>query len=189
LALDPGGGEPLPHLTPTNVGLGGIIGFAAQVAVPPTLELIYATRPYLTRHGAGPLPYEGELDPEELGIKDETNVPNTWQQSLRFAPLDLGALLRRIQLDLRWLRVIPQAQRPKLILSLGITCLDQVENTDFPFYDLNGERQTGVTKFLNECHWILEKISAGYERGRMITCFGEDREDTHDSGELSVQVA
>lgn len=43
------------------------------------------TRTYVTRHGAGPLPYE--CSREALGIMqaDATNVDNPWQGSLRYA--------------------------------------------------------------------------------------------------------
>ncbi|MBO7095335.1 MAG: hypothetical protein J6V94_00060, partial [Lachnospiraceae bacterium] len=43
------------------------------------------TRSYVTRHGAGPLPYE--CPASELGITspDETNVHNSWQGNIRYA--------------------------------------------------------------------------------------------------------
>ena len=48
-------------------------------------EAIYVTRPYVTRHGNGPLPCE--VDPSELpGVgEDLTNQPNEWQGTLRYA--------------------------------------------------------------------------------------------------------
>lgn len=42
-------------------------------------EAVYVTRTYLTRHGAGPF----REDPE-LHFDDETNVPNPWQDNIRF---------------------------------------------------------------------------------------------------------
>ncbi len=42
-------------------------------------EAVYVTRTYLTRHGAGPF----REDPE-LHFTDETNVPNPWQDNIRF---------------------------------------------------------------------------------------------------------
>ena len=42
-------------------------------------EAVYVTRTYLTRHGAGPF----KEDPE-LHFADETNVPNPWQDNIRF---------------------------------------------------------------------------------------------------------
>jgi adenylosuccinate synthase len=51
----------------------------------PLNEFIYVTRPYVTRHGNGPLPHE--LKREELpGVgKDSTNMDNEWQGSIRYA--------------------------------------------------------------------------------------------------------
>ena len=48
-------------------------------------EVVYVVRSYLTRHGAGPLPFQCRA--EELGniLRDETNVPNPWQGSLRYS--------------------------------------------------------------------------------------------------------
>ena len=42
-------------------------------------EAVYVTRTYLTRHGAGPF----EEDPE-LVFEDLTNMPNPWQDKIRF---------------------------------------------------------------------------------------------------------
>ena len=32
------------------------------------------------------MPYAGEFDPEKYSITDNTNIPNDWQGTLRFAP-------------------------------------------------------------------------------------------------------
>ena len=42
-------------------------------------EAVYVTRTYLTRHGAGP--FKEDL---KLHFTDETNVPNPWQDNIRF---------------------------------------------------------------------------------------------------------
>ena len=44
-------------------------------------EAVYVTRSYVTRHGNGPLPYEEK----RAYFYDETNMPNEWQGTLRFA--------------------------------------------------------------------------------------------------------
>lgn len=190
LALDPGCG-PLPHLTPTHVGVGGLVGFASsyQSIWVPELELMYATRPYLTRHGAGPLPLEGHWS---IPVVDETNQRNDWQGSLRFAPLNFQDMYLRIREDLKWACLFPE--KPKLTFSLGVTCLDQVEKEDFPFTDLNGEAQVGLSDFLNECSHLIDLLVSDHgvdgRAGRLITCYGEEPVDTHDSGEAYVaQVA
>ena len=42
-------------------------------------EAIYVTRAYLTRHGAGPF-----AEDPDLHFTDETNIPNPWQDNMRF---------------------------------------------------------------------------------------------------------
>jgi adenylosuccinate synthase len=187
LALDPGVGK-LPWLTPTYVGVGGLLPVMRDVFAP-EIELIYATRPYLTRHGAGPLPEEHLW---EIPVTDETNVPNKWQDSLRFAPLNFQHLRQRIGLDFQWARMWPWPE-VKFTVSLGVTCLDHVQDLDFPFIDQTGRQKTGVSKFLNECDDFLDELGSACDkrgRGRLITCFSEDPADTHESREgIDVRVA
>ena len=73
-----------PHLTPSKTGLHNIAQFLEKRDMPLD-EFIYVTRPYVTRHGNGPLPHE--LKREELpGVgKDSTNMDNEWQGSIRYA--------------------------------------------------------------------------------------------------------
>ncbi len=73
-----------PHLTPSKTGLHNIAQFLEKRDMPLN-EFIYVTRPYVTRHGNGPLPHE--LKREELpGVgKDSTNMDNEWQGSIRYA--------------------------------------------------------------------------------------------------------
>ena len=73
-----------PHLTPSKTGLHNIAQFLEKRDMPLN-EFIYVTRPYVTRHGNGPLPHE--LKREELpGVgKVSTNMDNEWQGSIRYA--------------------------------------------------------------------------------------------------------
>ena len=73
-----------PHLTPSKTGVHNIAQFLEKRDMPLN-EFIYVTRPYVTRHGNGPLPHE--LKREELpGVgKDSTNMDNEWQGSIRYA--------------------------------------------------------------------------------------------------------
>ena len=88
LLLDEFNLEYAPHLTSSRTGLyepARILRSVFGDDMPDT-EVVYVTRSYVTRHGAGLLPYENLFDPLEYGITDSTNVPNEWQGSLRFAP-------------------------------------------------------------------------------------------------------
>jgi adenylosuccinate synthase len=73
-----------PHVTASRTGLTNPVCFLRKYGLSLT-EAVYVTRTYVTRHGAGPLPYE--CSREALGIMqaDATNVDNPWQGSLRYA--------------------------------------------------------------------------------------------------------
>ena len=73
-----------PHLTSSKTGIHNPAVFLEKRDLS-LEEAIYVTRPYVTRHGNGPLPCE--VDPSELpGVgEDLTNRPNEWQGTLRYA--------------------------------------------------------------------------------------------------------
>ena len=73
-----------PHLTSSKTGIQNPTIFLEKRGLSLD-EAIYVTRPYVTRHGNGPLPCE--VDRSELpGVgEDLTNQPNEWQGTLRYA--------------------------------------------------------------------------------------------------------
>ena len=73
-----------PHLTSSKTGIHNSAIFLEKRGLS-LEEAIYVTRPYVTRHGNGPLPCE--VDSSELpGVgEDLTNRPNEWQGTLRYA--------------------------------------------------------------------------------------------------------
>ena len=73
-----------PHLTSSKTGIHNPAIFLEKRGLFLD-EAIYVTRPYVTRHGNGPLPCE--VDSSELsGVgEDLTNRPNEWQGTLRYA--------------------------------------------------------------------------------------------------------
>ncbi len=105
-----------PHVTRSNTGLTNVVYLASRYGLD-RLDVTYATRTYLTRHGAGPL--VGECD---LVFNDDTNVPNQFQGTLRFAPLDWTQVNNSISID------FGQAKQRFSNLSAGIaiTCADQL---------------------------------------------------------------
>ena len=84
LLLDSENQEYAPHVTASRTGLYNPCRILAGCGLKLT-EAVYVTRSYVTRHGAGPLPYE--CKDAELGITspDKTNVHNSWQGSIRYA--------------------------------------------------------------------------------------------------------
>ena len=73
-----------PHLTSSKTGIHNPTIFLEKRGLS-LEEAIYVTRPYVTRHGNGPLP--SEVKRSELpGVgEDLTNQPNEWQGILRYA--------------------------------------------------------------------------------------------------------
>ena len=84
LLLDQDYEDYAPNLTSSKTGIHNSAIFLEKRGLY-LEEAIYVTRPYVTRHGNGPLPCE--VDPSELpGVgEDLTNQPNEWQGTLRYA--------------------------------------------------------------------------------------------------------
>lgn len=73
-----------PHLTSSKTGIHNPTIFLEKRGLF-LEEAIYVTRPYVTRHGNGPLPCEVKRS-ELPGVgEDLTNQPNEWQGTLRYA--------------------------------------------------------------------------------------------------------
>jgi adenylosuccinate synthase len=113
-----------PHVTRSSTGLPNVLSICEENAIE-RLDVIYVTRCYLTRHGAGfmnnehhPMPFVNVVDP--------TNVPHAYQGTIRYAPLDIDQLHKSIQRDLH--NGTSHAYGPKVKLNpgLAITCLDQL---------------------------------------------------------------
>lgn len=83
-----------PHLTPSYTGSENII----KMVKDSDIELHYITRPYVTRHGAGPLPTENNLL-RHLVPKDLTNQPNNWQDSIRYGNFCIKTIKNSITKD------------------------------------------------------------------------------------------
>ncbi len=125
LLLDQVRGMTFPHVTRSNTGLQNVMPLLDQLEIN-ELRVIYMMRPYLTRHGAGPLP--GEVK-ELSGIKvvDETNTTKPWQEHLRFAPFDADIIKFAIDIDLAEARAIDNI---KIDPYIGISCVDQGKPSD-----------------------------------------------------------
>ena len=107
-----------PHVTRGRTGAVRAVELANQAGVT-DVEIVYVSRAYVTRHGAGPLPNE---DPS-LAYYDATNVVNAHQGHLRFAPLDVDCSVALVSRDVMASRAA--AQSP-LRLAAMVTCMDQV---------------------------------------------------------------
>jgi adenylosuccinate synthase len=122
LLLDMDRGLQFPYVTRSNTGLKNVLVLAADAGIG-HLDVIYTTRAYLTRHGAGPLP-NGVPQLAFADVADPTNQPNPWQGTLRFAPLDLDLLRTAIADDLS----DAAAAGIAVDAGIGVTCIDQIRS-------------------------------------------------------------
>jgi adenylosuccinate synthase len=120
LLLDQSFGS-FPNVTRSNTGLKNVVQLAKKYNIT-NLDVIYASRCYTTRHGAGPLK-NSLVEKPYPEIVDKTNIPNDYQGSLRFAYLDLDLLKETINKDL----VSIKNSETNINWNLGLTCLDQTE--------------------------------------------------------------
>lgn len=97
LALSETNKDGFPHLTPSKTGCA----IPVEEISPYTddIEVCYVTRTYITRHGAGKLHKECDKCKINADIVDETNIPNEYQKSLRFAPFILTDFISRVAQD------------------------------------------------------------------------------------------
>ena len=107
-----------PHVTRSRTGVHNAVEVLKEIDVKEA-EVFYVTRGYLTRHGAGPLPFEVPSKIYEK-IVDTTNINNQFQGGLRFAPLNLDLLKESITNDLKTVSDFT------LFPNLVITCLNQL---------------------------------------------------------------
>jgi adenylosuccinate synthase len=110
-----------PYVTRSHTGIRNALDVAAEAGID-ALDVTYVSRAYLTRHGAGPLANELPAKPYP-GIRDDTNIPNEFQGSLRFAHLDLDLLAHTIRTDFGDAGAWPGIA---VRLDLAVSCLDQV---------------------------------------------------------------
>lgn len=127
-----------PFVTRSNTGLRNVVETMREIGAA-RLDAVYATRAYVTRHGAGPLAWEMWEQPWP-GIVDRTNVPNPWQGTIRYGLLDLGVLADAIRADLG------DADGVVVEPRLAVGCLDQIEAAARWVDD--GEERTGSAESL-----------------------------------------
>jgi len=132
-----------PYVTRSYTGLRNVLALAGEWGLE-RLEATYATRAYLTRHGAGPLPGES-LEKPYPGVIDYTNVSNDYQGALRFAWLDVDLLEQAITADLSDARRCPEiAVEPRL----AIACLDQIGDGLAIYHQAGRRYRVGLESFI-----------------------------------------
>lgn len=96
LLLDQDNMEYYPHLTPSHTGLYNIDEILKECGYSGTIKTHYVSRTYMTRHGAGRFDTECPKSDINALMWDRTNVPNLFQDALRYGKLDYDDLMRRV---------------------------------------------------------------------------------------------
>jgi adenylosuccinate synthase len=132
-----------PNVTRSNCGMRNVIDLQREIGFDIS-EIVYVTRTYMTRHGAGPME-EMEFTDLPAGIVDDTNVVNSWQGAIRFAAFGKKGwdkVFKRVHLDI-------QSNNLDIgLVRLAITHMDQYPNKHLIEADYlsNGPTYKDVTK-------------------------------------------
>jgi adenylosuccinate synthase len=152
-----------PYVTRSNTGLKNVMNLANRLAID-ELDVVYATRCYTTRHGAGPLAAELATLPYE-GIVDKTNIPNDYQGSIRFSYLNLDLMENTLQRD--WDSVDQNLHaKIKVKRRIGVSCLDQALTVFF--YEHNELKSMNNRDF---AHYLTQKFDC-----HVLASYGPSRE-------------
>ena len=152
LALDQNS-EDFPFVTRSNTGVTNVVAALKRAGIEQNkVDLYYVTRPYLTRHGAGPLVGERTDMSEYFEIEDQTNVTKEFQGSLRFAFQNINKLADRINADLA---KIPSEMVN--VIGLSVTCVDQLVGKKFLCILDNKKIELDVLEFTVE---VFKKINS-----------------------------
>lgn len=169
LLLDQGCKRFWPNVTTSNTGIKNVMKILNGLKFKGNLEIYYISRCYATRHGRGlfPTEVEGQL---YKNIVDLTNVPNEFQEGLRFGNLDLDLLTYGINKDLQSLRFPAE-------INMVFTCFDQLDDTNVKYVFNSKEKSVSKKQFLSQVSSILKGnidslrnmyVSEGEKRGKLV---------------------
>ena len=121
------------YLTASSTGVRNALYPIVNSGFIGDIDVYYISRPYVTRHGKGPLEHEVDEIPN-TNICDTTNKENQFQGKLRLGYLDLDTLAKNIKHDMKNYFITPTS------INLGFTCVDQLG--DQIILGKNGELQS-----------------------------------------------
>lgn len=153
LALDMDNMDNFPHLTPSNTGSKRIAPWVRDsCGIDITIEVVYVSRTYLTRHGNGPFP-QAPLDMESIG-QDMTNHPNPWQGTLRLSGFNNGAIRQmtnRIKSDMAEVRATGMTN---VKYGFALTHFNENPEFSYPFIEMFDNRYLSSSPFVED----VEKV-------------------------------
>ncbi len=144
-----------PHVTRSNTGMKNVAEIISKAGFQDrNIEIVYVTRAYMTRHGAGPFPTELESKPYSK-IVDLTNLPNPFQDTLRFGLLDLDNLAATIHKDME------NAKDLNSEIKLAISCLDQIDKGEVDYFIEGEKKKSPVDIFIKDAFQAIG-VHGGY---------------------------
>lgn len=160
LLLDADRAEYYPHVTASKTGLTNPCRILEKCGLRLN-EAIYVTRSYVTRHGAGRLDMESTREALGISEADQTNVPNEWQGSLRYAPFaSLKDMYKPILDDINSAWHFFYGTTALTTVSILITHLNET-NGNVLFADNAEDVNECVEKLFNEG---IQKIYLSYDK-------------------------
>lgn len=163
-----------PNVTPSKVGLNGIISSVLQDA-----EVYLVTRTYTTRHGNGYEPKSPDF--LDLSGKYETNVNNEFQGEFKTGILEFGLLNRAYERHC----IDNCVKKNNMSLNLVITHMDVCQSAaghyNFNFIDKVGQRHSciGMNK-----RWAINEIGKLFQSN---LCYVPDHVYYNDSVESNIK--
>lgn len=175
LMLDWDNEEYSPHLTASHTGLKNVAellrelqdgqetSHPANSLLPDSMEVIYVSRSYVTRHGAGRLDYECAKEDINPDMTDRTNLPNPWQDALRYARHPAGEdFFRYIRKDLKHLELLDLP----CSVTLSLTHLDETQGQVL-FADQDRSPETLLAYCEEQAPGLIENIRTDYNSKKL----------------------
>lgn len=152
LGLDMKYGE-FPHVTRSRTGIHHALEFCKNFNR--RLDgVVYVTRSYTTRHGAGSL--LGERTDGFNHIVDTTNISNEFQGKLRFAPFNLSGFIERTGKD--------TDSKFSGFAKYAMTCVDQISEDGWSIITDGNEDKFSKDEYINYIKGTFDIISFGPTR-------------------------
>lgn len=146
LLLDQENMEYFPHLTPSHTGLYNVEEILQECGYAGFVESYFVTRTYMTRHGVGRFDTECEKKDINPLMWDKTNVPNLFQDSLRYGRLDTNDLEQRIEKECKNTTNAIRVYVPSLVVTHFNEYQIALKNSMVPKYISNGYTRERIWK-------------------------------------------
>jgi len=128
MLLDQNRKEYHPYLTRSSTGIKNVLELLKTVQTSIDMEVLLVTRPYLTRHGDGPIFNHIPGTFPFVGIEELTNVDNLFQGKMRYGYLNKEWYEKAIFETIERLKKDHPACLQNDSVGVAMTCCDHVRN-------------------------------------------------------------